>query len=307
LALFTIPYSKVYIIALTLYVMLGVGLAFFEASSNPLISIMYFQRKAFALNLLHFFWGFGCFLGPLIASRVILRFESWRPAYLISALIFIPLLIYSITIKNKIKRIEDDKETIIQKKGKSIFSKELILLGVSSFFFFGAELGPNAWLIPFLMTERDFSFSLASITLSIFWVFVAIGRLLFRGAPDRLGYWRSMILFSIATGVSLLLGVVLQPTYVVMSFWALSGLCFAPILPTLLAWANQIFPERGGVASGTIFSLGVLGAVFSPWFIGVISESIGLKNGITFLALSAFLILTGIISLKGKFESRSKL
>jgi fucose permease len=75
-----------------------------------------------------------------------------------------------------------------------------------------------------------------------------------------------------------------------MVFWAATGFLIAPVLPTLLAWATGLFPERAGFAAGMVLSLGVLGGIFSPLLIGLVAEAFSLGNGILLLAFSALMI-----------------
>ncbi|WP_455365051.1 hypothetical protein [[Eubacterium] cellulosolvens] len=57
-----------------------------------------------------------------------------------------------------------------------------------------------------------------------------------------------------------------------------------------MAWISRLFPTRKGFASGSAYSIGTLGAVFSPWFIGAIAESYTLGIAILFLVFSTFAI-----------------
>lgn len=281
------------------FLLAGIGAAFGEASMNPLISRLYPERSGFALNILHIFWSVGAFIGPTMAGILIAKYGEWRLPYQVTFMAFIPLILVTLS---SARRIAHHREVEPERDGKVEVGslKTLGALILAGFFYLSAELGVNAWLPSFLLLERGFPIALASLSISLFWAFMAVGRLALGSLTDRFGYGRLILLASVLGSILILAGTLLEETYIVMGLWALSGLLFGPIFPTILAWANRLFPSRRGVASGSIFSIGILGAVFSPWFIGAVAELYTLKVSALYLSFSAFAIGLSTLLLRGR-------
>jgi fucose permease len=280
------------------FLLAGVGAAFGEASMNPLISRLYPEKSGFALNILHIFWGVGAFIGPALAGMIITEYGKWRLSYQVVSLAFIPLMAASLT---SVGRLNPDRggESQIDDGTKLGDYKTLGILILSGFFYLSVELGVNAWLPSFLLLERDFPLALASLSISLFWALMAVGRLIMGGLADRIGYGKLIMVTSVLGSTSILAGTLVKEPCIVMGLWALSGFMLGPIFPTILAWACRLFPSRRGLASGSIFSIGILGAVFSPWFIGAMAELYSLRVSALYLSLSGFTIGFSTLLLRG--------
>jgi MFS family permease len=69
-------------------------------------------------------------------------------------------------------------------------------------------------------------------------------------------------------------------------------------MPTIFAWAAALFPSKRGVATGAIYSIGFLGAVFSPWFLGTIGDLYNLGISALYLPFSTFMIALSALMLR---------
>jgi FHS family glucose/mannose:H+ symporter-like MFS transporter len=176
-----------------------------------------------------------------------------------------------------------------------IRGRALLLAG---FFYFGAELGANAWLPTFLILERKFPIELASLSIGLFWASMAAGRLGLGSLTDKVGY-RTLIVTCASFGaLSILMATLVGDSYLIIALWCLSGFVFGPIAPTIFAWAAALFPSKRGVATGAIYSIGFLGAVFSPWFLGTIGDLYNLGISALYLPFSTFMIALSALMLR---------
>jgi len=294
--------ANTYLICYALLIVAGVGGAFIEASVNPLVSNMYPEKRGMALNILHVFWGVGAFIGPALAGLTISVLQNWRIVYSIAAALYIPLILVSIRLLKR-KNVEPSaahrRETNSTSIGFRVLkSRVLVLLTFAGFFYLGSELGVNAWLPSFLMVTKNFPLTLASFSTSLFWASIGFGRFILAGAVDRVGYRKTMLTCSLLGALSISLGTILEDSTAIIIFWFIAGFSLAPILPTVLAWASSMFPESAGVASGAIFSIGITGAVLSPWIVGVASERASFQSGMVYLAFSTLMIAFCCIAIK---------
>jgi fucose permease len=280
----------------------GMGVGFVESSMTPLMVSLYGPRKGLALNALHAFIGIGAFMGPLFGGWVIGSGGSWRDLYracffAYAALVLLPLPI----LKSRCLRALGSSAS----RGRGAWAiakdREFLLIMASSFFYFGAEFGLNAWLPAFLLSAKGMSAMEAGLALGAFWGAIGIGRLALGGFVDRIGYKRAIALLSALSAASMALGLAAQGPTPILLAWAASGLWMAAIFPTILAWATDSFPEHSGSISGTIFTFGFSGAAFMQWLVGFAGERVSLSRSILFIAASALLIgLCSSVSLRGR-------
>jgi MFS family permease len=284
-----------YLALLGVFLVAGIGSAFGEVSMNSLVTKAYPNRSGFALNALHLFFSMGAFIGPALAGLLIVTYGSWRLPYLIACLVFVPL---AATAAVLFRRTKSEKSAIISDAEKSHVPENKILealmqgraLLLAGFFYFGAELGANAWLPSFLMLERGFPVELASLSIGLFWASMAAGRLGLGSLTDKVGYRKLIVTCASLSALSILIATLVRDSYLIIALWCVSGFAFGPIAPTIFAWGAALFPSRRGVATGAIYSIGFLGAVFSPWFLGTVGDLSNLGISALYLPFSTFMI-----------------
>ncbi len=283
----------------------GIGAAFSEAAMNPLISKLYPERSGFALNLLHAFFSLGAFMGPALAGLLMVKYGSWRLPYMMSSLAFVPLVVVTL-ILIRTRRFDGSRkdlsrfETHAERESFGGVMKRGWALALAGFFYLGLELGTSAWLATFLIVERSFPIELASLSVALFWASMAGGRLALGSLTDRFGYKRTMALCSALAAIGILASVLVGDRYALVALWSLLGFIFGPIVPTIFAWTNKLFPSRPGFAMGIIYSVAFLGAIFSPWFLGELAQFYSLKISILYLAFSACGICVSVLLMRGQ-------
>jgi MFS family permease len=295
-----------YLALLGVFFVAGIGSAFGEVSMNSLVTKAYPNRSGFALNALHLFFSMGAFIGPALAGLLIVAYGSWRLPYLIACVVFVPLVAAAVMLfrrtKSEVGVVISDAESSHMPEGKILEAlmqgRALLLAG---FFYFGAELGANAWLPTFLMLERGFSVELASLSIGLFWASMAAGRLGLGSLTDKVGYRKLIVTCASLSALSILIATLIGDRYLIIAFWCFSGFAFGPIMPTILAWGAALFPSRRGVATGAIYSIGFLGAVFSPWFLGTVGDLYNLGISAFYLPFSTFMIALSAMML-GKLK-----
>lgn len=292
-----------YLTLLGLFLVAGAGSAFGEVAMNSLVTKIYPNKSGFALNALHVFFSTGAFIGPALSGFVIVTYGSWRLPYLITCLAFAPIAVIAIILFHRTRSEEDAgiyaADASDESEGKIIEAlmqgRPLLLAG---FFYFCVEIGANAWLPTFLMVERQFPVELASLSIGLFWASMAVGRVGLGSLTDRVGYRGLIVSCASLSALSILAATLIVDRYFIIGLWCLSGFAFGPIMPTIFAWAAALFPSRRGAATGTIYSIGFLGAVFSPWFLGVIGDLYSLGISAFFLPFSAFMVTLSALTVR---------
>jgi fucose permease len=238
-----------YLPLLGLFLVAGTGSAFGEVTMNSLVTKAYPNKSGFALNALHVFFSTGAFIGPALAGLVIVTYGSWRLPYLITCLAIAPIAVAAIVLFH---RTRSEKNAVISTAEPSRTSEGKIIealiqgrpLLLAAFFYFGAELGANAWLPTFLMMERQFPVELASLSIGLFWASMAAGRLGLGSLTDRVGYRRLIVTCASLSALSILAATLIVDRYFIIALWCLSGFAFGPIMPTIFAWGRRSSPQE---------------------------------------------------------------
>lgn len=300
-----------YLALLALFLVAGIGSAFGEVAMNSLVTKAYPNKSGFALNTLHVFFSAGAFIGPALSGLIIATYGSWRLPYFLACLAFAPMAVAAIvsfhTTRPDRSRAISNAKASNASEGKMIEAlvqgRPLLLAG---FFYLGAELGANAWLPTFLMTERKFPVELASLSIGLFWASMAAGRLGLGSLTDRVGYRKLIVICASSSAISILAATLIWDRYLIIALWCFSGFAFGPIMPTIFAWAAALFPSRRGIATGAIYSVGFLGAVFSPWFLGTVGDVYSLRVSAMYLPLSAFMVALSALMLRNLVDLSPK-
>lgn len=134
---------------------------------------------------------------------------------------------------------------------------------------------------------------------SLMWGMILCGRLLFAAIGGRID--RRWLLIGLATGFLVgLAGIILLSgsTVLAILFVAIMGFSMSAMYATAVSNASR-FVTGSPVAAGLIFGSAGVGSSLLPLLAGVISDSMGLKAGMTSLCFFLVLLLiTSVINLK---------
>lgn len=266
--------------------LIGIGGGLIESSSNPLLIQLFPGRESMAMNLHHFFFALGSLAGPLIMGAVLVRAIPWQWAYIGFGLFALSICLFLSLQKTSISWKKSGFET---KQIKHLLGEHtFLLLFLVTFFNSGVQNGITFWMVTFLRDIKGLSISLASYSLFIFFICLALGRLFSSILITRLRETTYLLcLFSI-----LLLGLffaVLSPGKWSIPFFALCGLGHSGVFPSLLGMTGRIYSEQPGTAMGILATGGGLGSVVVPWLMSLVSQITTLTSG--FLSFGIFVAL----------------
>jgi fucose permease len=264
-----------------------------EPAMNSMVSVAYSTQRATALNILHVFWSVGAFTGPLLGSILIASTGSWRFPYVVSALIGTTYFCLILAGRNRLvpMRKHGTPASIRRINWTVSGSTNLPLVFLIPFFYVGAELGSNIWLPGFLILYRHWQPVDAGLVLSLFWASMAVGRLGLARVSERIEYRRLILICGSISLASISLGISVGSPIAVVALWCVTGFCFGPVFPVIVAWASRCLPENTGLSSGVVGTVATIGAMFSSWLIGVIAQIFTLREGMMLLPTMTFVML----------------
>jgi FHS family Na+ dependent glucose MFS transporter 1 len=264
-----------------------------DAGCNILLTWIHGEKVGPFMNGLHFFFGVGSFLAPLIFARVVLAADEIRWAYWFFSLLALPVVAWLWLLPSPPIR----RRTSEAASGKSI--NGLFLLFVLFFVFaVGLELGFGNWIYTFSTRLHLASETGAAYLTSAFWGAFTVGRLLGIGISSRLR--PQIILLTDLAGSLVAFAILLLWPASSLALWAgtiVMGLSIASVFATGMAFAEQRL-SLTGVLTGWILVGGGIGGMVFPWLIGQLFERIGPRITMPVLLannLIAFALLLALI------------
>jgi FHS family Na+ dependent glucose MFS transporter 1 len=266
----------VFPIASSLWVLLsaafamGLGKGALDVGCNILLQWVHGKGVAPLMNGLHFSFGLGAFLSPILLAQVISITREIYWVFWIIALLMIPLAIWLWFLPAPPVHIHTETSDHL------LSSVTPILLIVLAFVLYvGAEVGFSNWIYTYALTLNLATTVTAAYLTSAFWGLFTIGRLL--------GVWVSTrarsrtILFADFAGcfVSLALILVRRDSAILLWIGTICfGLSMASIFPTILTLAAESLRITGAITGWFLVGAGA-GGMFLPWLIGQAFTSSG--------------------------------
>ena len=263
--------ASVLLLTAVLYA-IGFGEGALDAGGNTLLIWQYPTGLGPWMNGLHFFFGVGAFVSPLIVSAAIPEDGSIALAYWILAAALLPFILFvglqpspriaPHAANNGVGSLREHRLTIL-------------LIGGLLFSAVGAEVGYGNWIYTYSLTLNLTDTSSAATLTSAYWGAFTFGRLL--GIPLAARSTPQTIMLICFTGVAAAsLGMLADPSSKLM-LWAgtiVAGIAVAPTLATVISLAEEQMPISGR-ATGWFFVGSSSGGMSIPWIIGQLFESLG--------------------------------
>ncbi len=262
-----VPLVPVLALLVLLMFVLGINEGALDVGGNTLIVWVHGHQVGPYMNALHFFFGVGAFLAPLVVAQALLWSGDIQWAYWTMALLLVPVAFWLWRLPSPpAQRVSDAAES-------GQVNRLLVVLIMLFFFVYaGAESGFGGWIFAYAIGLHLTDGPTAAYLTSTFWGALTLGRLL--AIPLAAHFSPRSILLADLLGCLLSVIVILLSAHSLALTWLgtfLLGLCMASIFPTTLALAERRMTITGQV-TGWFFVGSSLGAMFWPWLIGQLFE-----------------------------------
>jgi len=284
--------SVLWILVLILFV-IGMAEATIDVGGNTLLVWLHGGKVGPFMNGLHFFFGLGALIAPMVVARVMVNTGGFARAYWILAGAMFPLSVLFFKLRSpQISRPSQNEHALGEDR--------VLVLFLSVFFFLhvGAELSYGSWIYSFAVSLNITGKAGAAYLTSAYWGALTLGRMFSVLIAMRLKP-RAMILIDLIGCVTAAALVMFFPhsRYTVWGGTVLMGLSIASLFPTTINYAERNMDITGRVTSWFLVGGGV-GSMFFPWFIGQRFES---KGPIFMPTLVLIIFIIGFTLMAGAF------
>jgi fucose permease len=192
---------------------------------------------------------------------------SWGGMYLIMmSLAVIPM------IPSVFSRFPEETADKEDRMSYAAFARDPAAWLIVAILSFGvtSEMAVGGWLVNFLEKAYNWSPAAASGMLSAFFLCFTLARLVLGPVTDRIGFVRSLIIFSGFSGVCTLSAIIAGERGAFL--FAAAGIGIAPIYPTVMAYLAKRYAGRSDVAITFTVTLLGIASVVGNLLIGAITE-----------------------------------
>jgi FHS family Na+ dependent glucose MFS transporter 1 len=238
------------------------------------------------MNALHFCFGLGAFLSPLVIDRVVALGGGIRWAYWLLAALAVPVAAWVARLPSPSPQ---DEARTDQPSGQGYGWLTALVAGLM-FLNVAVELTFGGWIFSYAVALRPGAATAARLLNSTYWGALALGRLISIPLATRL-HPRTMLLLDILGALASVGVAVLLPGWP-PAVWIASfglGLSIASLFPSVLNYAGSAMPITGRTTGFILVGAGA-GSMVMPWLVGQLFEGIG--PHMLMVTLSANLIAT---------------
>ncbi|MGC1378011.1 MAG: MFS transporter [Anaerolineales bacterium] len=248
---------------LVVFFLLGLAKGTLDVGCNTLLLWVHGEQVGPFMNGLHFFFGVGALISPLILARVLSLTGDIHWLFWTCALACVPLVIWLWFLPEPPAAAHTDEG---RNAPFPIFP--VVLLVVLFILYVGLEMGFGNWLYTYALTLKLGTEISAAYLTSALWGAFTLGRLL--------GVWTAAharsqtILFIDLAGCLGSTAVILLWRESALALWIGSiglGLCMASIFPTILMLAGERMRVTGAITGWFLVGSGT-GNMLLPWLIG---------------------------------------
>jgi FHS family glucose/mannose:H+ symporter-like MFS transporter len=269
------------------YMVVGLGGALTTTASWMWLSAHIKENMAASALAMILFFGLGMIVVPVVVGQAMDMGANWRQVLLVEggisilfAVIFAFLPLLDIP----------DRQNVRLTHLKSVASHEpWLLVGLvgAGFMYTGAESVINIWLPKFQIDVFSSSDTWASLSVTLFWVGLVVGRLAFIPLTKRYPATR-LLLFCMTMMAAFTVALALAPSQTVSLVMAVGAGLGASASYGLISSYGQYYPEwRSGVAVSLFILSGSVGSVTLPYVLGPLASAAGFRVALALVAVPA--------------------
>jgi MFS transporter, FHS family, Na+ dependent glucose transporter 1 len=266
-----VPLIPALSVLLGVILLLGIAKGAVGVGGNALLVWVHQSRVPPFMTALHFFFGLGCMLAPLLVANTMNLQNPTATAYFILAGLMLPAAAF-------VWRVPSPKnQQVVEATGDSepINYRPVLLIALLLSLDIGAETGFGSLISSYIVKMNLGDDSVGANLTALFWGALTAGRLL--GVPIAARLRPRTILLADLIGCILSIGIaILYPTSpAAMAVASVClGLSLASVYPTALAFAERHTKITGQVTSFLLVG-GSIGGVIVPVIIGNLFEPYG--------------------------------
>jgi len=269
-ALVLAPAMPLLWLLVAVFSLMGLAAGALDVGGNTLLVWVHGHQVGPFMNGLHFFWGLGSFLAPIIIALVIGGSGDITWAYWILALLILPAALWVARLSSPVAQAASQDGP-----AEGVRYLQIALVAMFLFLCVGAEGAFGGWISSYVVVLDIATAPVAAILTSAYWGALTVGRLL--AIPIAVRVRPRYILLADVLGCLVSVGLIIVWPQSLIAVWvgALGmGVAMASAFPTTISLAGRHMTITGQATS--FFFVGAsLGGMCLPWLIGQLFDPVG--------------------------------
>lgn len=288
---------KTYIILLIGLFGLNVGMAMFNVGVNTLGPVLTVASTAVLMNFVNFSYGASNTAIQKIAGNLLSKGIPWTQFYVFMLLFCGALLIYLLIIKIPYRPTSEK----VQYQKKDLFRNKVLYLYIIALgFYLASEYGIGNWFVNYMGEEFNLDADNRAFYAALFFGLETVGRLFGGFIVDRLGAFKSMLLFGCAASFLSTVGILLGEAGLLI--FSAAGLFYSIIYPTIITTAHGVFKEAASYVTGLMLMCGTLIAMVVNMLMGIGNDTIGVHYSYYSIAICIAITTIAVALIKRKVD-----
>ncbi len=256
-----------------LFFLTSVAAGAVDVGGNTLLIWVHRDKVGPFMNGLHFTFGLGATISPLLIVPIIRWTGGIAWVYWMLALLNLPVALFLFNLPSPSSIVEDEAEG-----GKRVDYLLVVLIAAFLFLYVGAEMGFGNWVATYAQAMDLADTATAAYLTSAFWGVFTVGRLI--AIPIAAVWLPRRILWVNLSGALASLALIVMLPGATWALWVGAmglGLFLASTFPTMFSLAERHLPLTGKLTSK--FFMGIsLGGMILPWLIGQLFDGVGPRS-----------------------------
>ena len=288
-----VPLAPLLWLLVAAFVVLGVAQAAVDVGGNTLLVWIHGDKVPPFMNGLHFCFGLGAFLTPIVVNQADLLSQDITWAFWALALIMLPVAAWLLRLASP--TVQSDSE---DGSARQADHQLLALMVVFFFLHVGAEMSYGGWVATYAKNADLTSEVGARYVNSAFWGAFTLSRLM--SIPVALRFRPGTILLGGLLGCVGSLAIILLWPDSLTALWVGSigmGISIAPMFPTSISLAERRMAITGQVTGWFLVGASI-GSMSIPLLIGQLFEPIGPQVVIVIILIDVLLALGVLMAIR---------
>jgi len=291
LSMALVPLIPILWILTIVLLLLGMFEGAVDVGGNTLLVWLHGEKVGPYMNALHFFFGLGAFLSPIIVAQISNSTGGITWAYWILALLMLPVAVALLRLPSPstpaaARSGAEEAAASVSQLPQALL---VVLFAIFFFLYVGAEGSFGGWIATYARATGLGDATTAAYLTSTFWGALTLGRLLSIPLAARLR--PRVLLFGDLIGGLLSVLVIIAWPAAPSALWIGTfgaGFSMASLFPMMISFAGRHMATTGKTTAW--FFVGASsGGMFTPWLIGQLFESV--SPHVTMFIVGASLLL----------------
>jgi len=281
-----IPISATLTVLLLVMFLSGLAAGILDVGCNTLLLWTHKEKSGPFMNGLHFFFGVGSLIAPLLLAEVLLRTNDIYWLYYSFAVFSLPIMIWLWRLPEPSHSVQADART-----NSSFPVLPVVLIVMLFLLYVGLELGFGNWIYTYALSLNLGTTVTAAYLTSAFWGAFTFGRLLGVWVSTRIRAQVTILIDLIGCAISAIIIMSWRDSSLALWIGTFGlGLSMASIFPNIMMLAGERMQITGAITGWFLVGSGA-GSMLLPWLLGQIFAYTGPELMTTVLLIDIVAIL----------------